>query len=161
MALWQFSLDLIPASAATVEGTAVIRLRRDQLDAIPLDLSSEDAGRLFGWLNRLLPEAVSWSDSLRIWGDVRKDDVKVFLSSHGIESVQYRLNAADLSIHLISGICAIARKLGCVFASSECGIVQPTDEAVIRAIMQSPATRFVQDPKGFLEAAVLSDRARG
>lgn len=39
MARWQFVLDLIPSSVATVNGVVAARMSRDQLDAIELKFS--------------------------------------------------------------------------------------------------------------------------
>ena len=157
MALWQFTLDLVPAAAARIDGTQAIRLSREQLDAIKLDLLPEDAPKLYGALSSLLPEKAAWSDDLRIWGDDRTDDVQVWFDGARIDFVQFRLNVADLSLELIDGICALARHFGCVLASREGAIVQPTAQAVVRAVLQSPATRFVRDPQGYLDAAILLD----
>ncbi|WP_043606651.1 hypothetical protein [Novosphingobium sp. Rr 2-17] len=157
MALWQFELDLIPAMGARVAGADAIQLSREQLDAIPLRLSNEDMSKLFGWLESLLPEKASWSKDLRIWGDEKTDDVQVSFAGEKIEFVQFRINVGNLSLALVSGICAIARNLDCVLASRQGAIVRPTSEAVVRAVLQSPATRFVRDPKAYLEAAVLID----
>lgn len=157
MALWQFTLDLVPAAGARIDGTPAIRLSRKQLDAIELDLDAEDAPKLYGALSALLPEKEAWSDDLRIWGDDRTDDVQVWFDGPRIEFVQFRLNVADLSLGLVNGICALARDFGCVLASRAGAIVQPTAQAVVRAVLQSPATRFVRDPKGYLDAAILID----
>ena len=113
--------------------------------------------KLFGWLDALLPAKEAWSKNLRIWGDETTQDVQVWFEGERVECVQFRINAGDLSLALISGICAIARNLSCVLASRDGAVVQPTTEAVIRAVLQSPATRFVRDPKAYLAAAVLID----
>ena len=77
MAVWQFVIDLIPASAARVAGVAAVRMSRAQLDETVLGFSSADAEVLFLKLGRLLPEKPSWSDGLRIWGDEKADDIQV------------------------------------------------------------------------------------
>ena len=157
MALWQFTLDLIPASAAHVGGVDAIRLSREQLDAIRLNLSEAQAANLFIQLEEMLPEKQSWSPRLRIWGDEKSDDVQVHFEGSAIEDVQFRLDVSNLSLVLVSQICAAARRLDCVLATREGAIVQPSTEAIVRSVLQSAAMRFVKDPEAYLREAVLID----
>lgn len=153
MAIWQFVLDLIPASAANIGGVPAARMSREQLDAIALAFSSADTEGLFAQFETLLPEKQSWSSRLRIWGDEPTDDIQVGLDGQVIEDVRFRLNVGELSMPLVGGICALARRFDCVLASAEGAIIQPNREAVMRAIMQSKALRFVRDPEGLLKGS--------
>lgn len=56
MAAWQFKLDLIPSSAARLNGVDAIRMTREQLDEIKPEISVEKLPDLFQTLSRLLPE---------------------------------------------------------------------------------------------------------
>jgi hypothetical protein len=159
MAVWQFVLDLIPASAAKVAGVSAARMSGEQLSKIRLSFSSGDAELLLARLDTLLPEKKSWSESVRIWGDEKADDIQVGLAGQAIEDVQFRLNVADLNLSLIGGICALARQLDCRLAGRDGAIIQPNREAVVRMIMQSDAMRFVRDPQRYLAEAVRLDRA--
>src|SRR5690349_12950970 len=103
MALWQFTLDLIPASAARVDGVDAIRLAREQRDASKLNIPTDELNRLFAALSSLLPEKQSWAPALRIWGDEKTDDVQVWFDGSDIVSVQTRLDARDLSLSLVGG----------------------------------------------------------
>lgn len=158
MAVWQFVIDLIPASSARVAGVTAARMSREQLDEIDLRFSDADAEVLFARLGTLLPEKKSWSASLRIWGDEKTDDIQVGFDGHAIEDVQFRLNVADLCLPLVGGICALARDFDCSLATRDGAIIQPNREAVVRAIMQSRAMQFVRDPQRFLEEAIRLDR---
>jgi hypothetical protein len=111
MAIWQFVLDLVPASAANVGGVAAARMSREQLDAIAVNFSSADTEALFAQLATLLPEKPSWSPRLRIWGDEKTDDIQIGLNGQAIEDVRFRLNVGELSLPLIGGICALASRL--------------------------------------------------
>lgn len=157
MALWQITLDPIPATSAQVEGMVAIRLTRRQLDAITLQVAIIEQERLFEELGHLLPEKSGWSDDMRIWGDEKSHDVQVFFDAGEIEYLQMRIDVRTPSIALVSGLCAMARSRKWVFATRDGKIVQPSTEAVIRAILQSDASRFVADPKAFLEAALQAD----
>lgn len=158
MAAWQFVLDLVPASAAVVAGVPAARMSREQLDAAPLGLSSADTVMLFAQVDALLPEKKSWSVRLRIWGDEETDDIQIGLSDEVAEDVRFRLDVSRLSLHLVGGICGLARHFNCVLATPDGAIIQPKREAIIRMIMQSHAMRFVRDPHEFLENAVRLDQ---
>lgn len=157
MALWQFVLDLVPASAANVAGVVAARLSREQLDAVALAFSSADAEALFAKLGTLLPEKQSWSSRLRIWGDEKTDDIQVGLRGNAIEDVRFRVNVGQLSLPLVGDICTLARHFNCVLATTDGAIIQPTREAVVRAIAQSRAMHFVRDPERFLREAIRLD----
>ena len=133
-------------------------MSREQLDAIRLEILPDKLPSLLEGLSELLSVKRSWSPGLRIWGDEKSHDVQVWSDGQTIESVQFRLDANKLSVSLITGMCDLARALDCVFATAEGAIVQPTSEAMVREMMRSPAMQFVQDPEGFLEAAIRADR---
>lgn len=151
-------MDLIPASAANVAGVPAARMSREQLDEIGLNFSSVETESLVCRFEALLPEKKSWSDTLRIWGDEKTDDVQVGLDGQMIEDVRFRINVANLSLSLVGGICALARDFDCRLAAADGAIIQPNHEAVVRAVMQSRAMRFVRDPEGFLKEALRLDR---
>lgn len=158
MAVWQFTLDLISSSSARIADVDAIRMSREQLDVIRLEIPPDKLPALYGRLSELLSEKKSWSPGLRIWGDEKSHDVQVWSDGQAIESVQFRLDANKLSVPLMTGICDLARSLDCVFATTEGAIIQPTSEAMVREMMRSPAMQFVKDPEGFLEAAIRADR---
>lgn len=133
-------------------------MSREQLDAIRLEIPPDKLPNLFEGLSELLSEKKSWSPSLRIWGDEKFHDVQVWSDGQAIESVQFRLDANNLSVSLMTGICDLARSFDCVLATAEGAIIQPTSEAMVREMMRSPAMQFVQDPEGFLEAAIRADK---
>ena len=157
VAIWQFVLDLVPASAARFAEVAAVTMTREQLDAITLSFSRADTESLFAHLETLLPEKQSWCSELRIWGDEKTDDIQVWLNGQEIEDVRFRLNAGDLSLSLVHGICALAGRFHCLLAATDGTIVQPNPDAVIRGIMQSRAMQFVRNPEGFLREAIRLD----
>ena len=151
MAVWQFTLFLLPASDARMGEAGLIRLSPEQVDGIVLTMPTDEVFETFDRLGPLLPEAKSWDAKLRMWGDAKTDDIQIWFDDDRVESVQFRLNAHGTSPALVEGICAIARDLGCVLASQEGAIIQPTSEALSRMLSQSPATKFVRDPQGYLK----------
>lgn len=157
MALWQFVFDLIPSSAATINGMVAARMSRDQLDAIELGFSEPAAGAIFERVGMMLPEIRSWGRGLRIYGNEDADDVKISFEGTTIEEVQFRLNVTDLSSALIGDVCAFARELNCVFATRSGAIIRPYSAALVRAITQSDAARFVSDPERYLREIAQRD----
>ena len=158
MAVWQFVINLIPASAARIAGVNAARMNREQLGEVVLALPITEADVLFAKLDILLPEKPRSYTGLRVWGDEPADDIQVSFDEQYIEEIQVRFNVADISLPLIGGVCDVARHLDCVFATPEGAIIQPSREAVIRTVLQSDAAHFVQDPRGFIEKAVRLDR---
>ncbi len=158
MAVWQFVINLIPASAARIAGVNATRMNREQLGEVVLALPITEADVLFAKLDILLPEKPRSYTGLRVWGDEPADDIQVSFDEQYIEEIQVRFDVADISLPLIGGVCDVARHLDCVFATPEGAIIQPSREAVIRTVFQSDAAHFVQDPRGFIEKAVRLDR---
>ena len=158
MAVWQFVINLIPASAPRIAGVHAARMSRGQLEEVVLALPIAKADALFAKLDMLLPEKPRSYTGLRVWGDEPADDIQVSFDDEFIEEIQVRFDAADLSLPLVGGVCDLARHFDCVFATPEGAIIQPSREAVIRTVLQSEAAQFVQDPPGFIEKAVRLDR---
>ncbi|MDP9095791.1 MAG: hypothetical protein M3N26_04410 [Pseudomonadota bacterium] len=94
---------------------------------------------------------------LRIWGDQESDYIRIWFDGDEIESLQIRLDVSHLSLTLISQLCVIAQTNDWVSATGDGAIVQPTREAVARVTIASRANKFVQDPQGYLEAAIWAD----
>lgn len=157
MALWQFALDLIPVSAARVSGVEAIRLDDGLRDVPLLSFSNAQIADLTGHLSILLPESQSWNSSLRIWGNEKSDDVQVWFEGSAVEFVQFRLDVSNLSFRFVGGICELARQFGCLLAARDGAIIQPRVEPVVKAVLRSPAMKFVQDPDAYLAEARLLD----
>jgi hypothetical protein len=158
MALWQFTLDLIPAQAARVQGVEAIRLDPEQLDRITLGLSGDEEPELFDMLGKLMAERKGWTTKLRFYGDEESNDAQVSFDDTKVVNVQFRLDVYDLSLPLIGGICALARRFSCVLVCRAGGaVIQPSCEAILREVLQSPAARFVRDLEGYLADAIRLD----
>jgi hypothetical protein len=150
MALWQFALNPIPAAAAKICGIEAVCINRDVLNEGCLDLPQSQQPVLFDTLAALLPEQPAWGEGMRVWGSTKGNDIQVFFDGPRVESVEFRLDVSRLSIPLVDGICAPARKFGWVFVSETSAVLQPTREAVLRAVEHSHAQKFVRDPEATL-----------
>lgn len=160
MATWQFALTLIPSSAARSAGRESIQLSREQIDECRLHLSQPEQTALYDALSALMPERRGWTTAIRFWGDEKGDDIHVSLDADAVECVHIRLDGFRPSAARVAGICAIARRFDCVFATPEGAVVQPSSDAVMRMFLRSPAMRFARDPEAFLTNLARLDPER-
>ena len=109
MAVWQFVINLIPASAARIAGVHAARMSRGQLEEVVLALPIAKADALFAKLDMLLPEKPRSYTGLRVWGDEPNDDIQVSFDEQYIEEIQVRFDVADISLPLIGGVCELAQ----------------------------------------------------
>jgi hypothetical protein len=161
MAIWQFVLDLIPASAARIDGVIAARMTPEQRSGIELKFSHSKADSFFECVGMMLPEGRFRDSEYREWGDDAADDVQIHLDDAAIQYVQVRLNVADISMPLIDGVCALARDFSCVFATRSGAIIRPQRAFVLRAIMRSDSARFVSDPERFIRELIAADPEAG
>lgn len=166
MAIWQYRLTLIPES--------VLLTKYEILPpSIPLELAEE-----FRWwsdnqpstgfeqqISLILPEAKSWSISMRMWGQEETDDAHVIYSDErkdAVEEIGFRLDANKISPELIRGICVLARQLRCVLMTADYEILAADEAMVLAAVNHSTAKRFVDNPASTLlglDHEKLQDRA--
>ena len=153
MAVWQFVCDLIPSTAAKIDGVRATRMSREHLDGVQLAFPPAACIAFFERLDRLLPEKQSWSPDLRIWGDEKTDDVQVGIRDGQIEDVQFRINVADLRMPIVEGFCLLARDFECALATRQGTILRPYSDSFLRAVMQSDAALYIKNPEGYLREA--------
>ncbi|MDB5576416.1 MAG: hypothetical protein JWR80_1592 [Bradyrhizobium sp.] len=146
MAVWQFELDPIPARAALIEGVPAIHLGPEMRDTITLGLSTTDRRELIAALDDLLPSQQAWSPGLRVWGNTRGTDVQLYLDDDGTDALKIRIDAKTFTTGLIDALCVLAIAFDWVFLTERGAVLQPTSEAVLRALLNSPARRFVEAP---------------
>jgi hypothetical protein len=157
MAVWQFELTPILASEATSNGVAAIWLSEEEIDSKLLSFAGDAATTLAERLDRILPPAHGWG-RVQMWGDEKRDDVQAFITADGLEWPQIRINVASASLPLIEQFCALAGDLGWVFVAESGAVIQPHPNSVLRAIDNSPARRFVDDPQSFIACAAESEQ---
>jgi hypothetical protein len=146
MAVWQFELDPIPARAALIEGVPAIHLGQEIRDTISLGLSPSDRKQLIETFDDLLPSQQAWSPSLMVWGNTRGTDIQLYLDEDGTDALKVRIDAKAFTTDLIDALCAIAIAFDWVFLTERGAVLQPVSEVVLRALLNSPARRFVEAP---------------
>jgi hypothetical protein len=146
--MWGF-----PGECFRTQNSDVIRVSREQIDAVRFSLTSSEVAMLAARLSDLLPEKVPWSADFRIWGDEKSDDVHLFAEGHVFEAIEMRLDVRQLSVAFVDGLCAVARDFDWLLAIPDRSgllILQPDTARVFAAVERSPAHRFAQDPQAFL-----------
>jgi hypothetical protein len=141
MAIWQFTVGLVPRAWAEAEGSVPAKLydadgytdmsvawRYEQLDVDIDDLMS-----------RVLPAAASWGDEIRIWGDETTSDIQVCCQGIAVESVQIRIDTRNSTSDLCSKIVRLARAM-------DCYLFLPGDRSIISA------DEYSADPHAFLKS---------
>jgi hypothetical protein len=150
MAIWQFRLEFVPEEAL---------LKR--CGVMPRDIPKEIAAncswwddiqvpeKLGNWIRAILPEAESWSESMRIWGHEDGNDVSVcYADEHkkSIKEISCRVDVRNISVSFIRDICALARALKCVLVTAKNEVLQSDESAVYAAIYNSTAKKYLEDP---------------
>jgi hypothetical protein len=153
VAVWQFKMWGFPRECFRTENLDVIRVSREQIDAVEFSLTSSQVAALAARFSELLPEKNAWSADFRLWGDEKSDDVQLCAEGNVYEPVQMRLDVRQLSVALVDGLCAIARDFDWLLAipdGSALLVSKPDTARVLATVKRSPAQSFVQDPMTFL-----------
>lgn len=156
MAIWQFSLYLIP-------NESIKRMFKDTPSKLSLDVA-EDTSWWSGYqphrgfentIHTILPEMHSWSESLRIWGDESANAILVgYLTGEKreVEEIEIRIDVSNLSNEFVLRACRWAADLDCLGRTKAHEVVRPEYFEVHETIMRSRAMRFVQDPVKTLQS---------
>lgn len=158
MAVWQFELDPIPASAALIEGVPAIHLSPEVCDTIVLRLTAGERKELIAAFDALLPPQQAWSPGLMVWGNTRGTDVQLYLDEDGSDALKIRIDAKTFSTELVEALCDIAATFDWVFLTERGAVLHPSPEIVLRALLQSPARAYVENPHEAIAGAL--DRMR-
>lgn len=153
MAVWQFELDPIPAHAALIDGVPAIHLGPEARDTIPLGLTPAERETLVAELDALLPSQEAWSPGLKVWGSTRGTDIQLYLDEDGTDAIKIRIDAKRFTTELIDELCAIAVRFDWVFLTDRGAVLKPVGEAVLRALLHSPARRYVEAPASVIAEA--------
>ncbi|MDM5180818.1 hypothetical protein PO883_26915 [Massilia sp. DJPM01] len=159
MAAWQFAFVVIPVAG-------IIRAHGRMVEVLPeyaarVDDASVDADQVFpnyweGFDNTamqvvaasVLPVATSWCDEAAMYGNSETDDIEIWE-----DSVRVRLDCGNLNFALLAAVLNAVRAANCCVVLCAGGrIISPVLQLVTDALHASAATRFVNDPGGFVDA---------
>ncbi len=156
MAIWQYRLELVPGQALfAAYGVQPITVPEEMCDghswwrgvAHPLGLEE--------MISNILPQAVSWSDEMKMWGDKKTNDATIGYSDSGktaVDFVEFRIDAFRVLTPYVMKLCNLAKFFDCVFVNSNRLVLEPNDSSVLSDIDHSKANRFVKDPISTLQS---------
>lgn len=90
-----------------------------------------------------------------MWGDEDANAASVGYedeTKNAIEWLQFRIDARDVSIDFVRGICDLTGQWKCLLLTRQYHLLRPDTEIVLAAIKSSTAKHFVEDPVSTLQA---------
>jgi hypothetical protein len=106
-------------------------------------------------MDLVLRERVSWSTSMRMWGQEEGDDAYVLYSDESmrkVEEIAFRIDAGAVSTEMIRKICMFAKHQECVFITVDGEILAPDEGMLLAAIKDSTAKKYIDDPVSTLKS---------
>ncbi len=153
MAIYQFVIELIPSSWVVNKKHNVEELY-DENDFYDLSITWKHyqlSVELKLLLSEILPQGNSWNKNLQLWGDEEHNDIQVRLRDDTIEAIKIRLDLRNNIENLKAKVVDLAKRLNCqLFFPDERKIVNADIDNLNRAIANSNAAKFVDDPKKIL-----------
>jgi len=154
MAIWQFAVGLIPRVWAELEGNSPEMLY-DNEGYSGMSMAwgpNQPNANLVALISEVLPSSESWSDTIKIWGDQAKSDIKVGYEGNNVESVMARIDTRYDTLLMCSKIVELARALDCcLFLLAARSIITADVAALSSAIHNSEAARFSAAPRAYIE----------
>lgn len=154
MAIWQFTVGLIPRAWAELEGNGPEILFDDEghNDMSTAWKQNQPSASQFDLIAEVLPLTESWSEEFRIWGDHTRSDIRVSYDGTAVESVTVRIDTREDPFHLCSKIVDLARALDCFFfLPSTRSIIMADVTLLSDAVHNSRAAQFSAAPREFIE----------
>ena len=153
MAIWQFTTYLIPESACTADGTLPgLSVTEDGFKLSRLRFANSPE-QLENLVADVLPPEKSWHKDLRAFGCVTSHDIQLWYEDGELSEAQVRIDLREVTRAYVTQIVKLAHDTRCLFFDLETQRVLPADDkALITAIQQSRAAKFVRDPRGFIES---------
>jgi hypothetical protein len=153
MASWQFDMHVLPRDGVV-----------NVYHAIPTEISLEDSvldrcwervqppTNLADQFSKILPSTTSWHPQISRWGDEEGNRIDVVRQENSVTDVFVRIDVRDVSIIFVTELLRIARKNSWLIYSADGRLISPSLKKILKAIQDSAAYRFVQDPRRFLDS---------
>jgi hypothetical protein len=144
LALWQFSVHLEPCwegvACQTAQGGTDLKGRIEESHAL--------SDQLDAWFTRL----PSWSDSVITWQNENGHQVQMVLDKSTPAELTGRIDLRRPAEGIVVKLLELARRCNSQWKTDD-GHTLASEGEFGNAIQNSPAARFVTDPKGFLSAS--------
>jgi len=155
MAIWQFRLDFAPEKEIRSRyGGLPTTMTENMAEDFPWWSNVQPPVGFEEWIDDILPQMSSWSESLRVWGTKDSDTAYVWYVDEKkgrVELIEFRIDVRKLSRAFVADTCKLAKRLDCVLVTSEHRVLVPAESAVLGAINNSTAKKFVEDPVSTLQ----------
>lgn len=154
MAIWQFVVGLIPRGWMERGGNDPEKLYDDEgcHDMSTAWKNNQPVINFAELISSVLPPTESWCDSVRIWGDLSRNDIQVSYEGDNVESVKARIDTREDTSHICAKIVELARALDCCLFFPATRRVTAADVAVLSvAVQNSLAARYSAAPYEFIE----------
>jgi hypothetical protein len=162
MAIWQFSMHLVPKAewlraAADVEPSVTV----DMLDRVQWWRATQPPSDLAERLSAVLPEGKHWHAGSRQWGADGGHEVSVSYANDRVDEVWARIDLRQRHPRLMEMLARLAADCSGWWVGGDTTRRVPigeTREAITSALAASDAARFVTDPRALL--IELSERRK-
>lgn len=153
MAIWQFSIVLVPREWAVItKYDSSCLYASDGYDTAITWKNRQPNPNFKEQFSKILPRAESWSDEILCWGDEKTNDIQVGLENSEVTDIQIRLALHTDFGPLITPLIEAAVELNCVPFFPELHLISnATEVELVEALQRSRAARFVKDPVEFLD----------
>lgn len=153
MAVWQYTLYLVPNAALANDGSLPGVTYEGMVFDLPLLTFGFTGDQLERSVAKILPRAKAWHQDLRAFGEEDRNEINIWYENESVRAVRIRLDLRIATPTLVKQLVSLGEKLGCSFFDPSGNAVVPADgQAMVSAIKRSPAAHFVSDPRGFLES---------
>jgi hypothetical protein len=155
-------LNLVPELAVRNKfGLVPVTIPRELADDFPWWSEVQPPEGFGNWIDAILPETKSWSSSMRLWGSEQEHGDTAFVcyddQNGSVESIGFRIDVRQISTTYIENICLLANRLRCLVLTGTYRLLKPKTEAIMDAIKNSTANKFVQDPVSTLMSLKLHE----
>jgi hypothetical protein len=156
MAVWQFTLHLIPRpKVVECFGDIPTHLDPDLWEG--MDLGSWDTHLLpeghAALLDTVLPRMEEhWCGTVTAWGSYDGNIVEVAREDHCIEWFLVRIDLREAHPRFLSVICEISSLSDCYLLTEDRRLIPPQVDGLLVELKQSNAYLCVSDPQGWLES---------
>lgn len=159
MAVWQFSIDLVPKEWAVKNEYSPLAFYSKERSTGWGDVQTNRAD-VKDVLTTILPLSTeSWGNSVLLWGETSKHDIKLYSNENMVSRIIIRLHTAHDLDALTKKIVDAAKQLDCVFFfASQFIIVDASLSKLREGLSQSSAILYFKDEKAF--RSKLNDEKR-
>ena len=149
MAVDQYKAFLVPRACAMAMAA------RDQETTDVLDIVQQcwelyqPPADLTPMLDAALATGESWSKSLEVWGDLRRNCVEIFRDGVRINDLSFRVDASHLDEQFLRTVVTVAGHCDSVILQPNGELVEPDVDLLRTAVERSRARLYCTDPQQY------------